>query len=345
MANASRGGIERRGSIGRVNGYGGNPFPRSAQKARKLNLSTERVGRFQMTRVNSDFCHENAVEACYQYVLGRQTPEGGFCFYRYHPWGIEEPNAKDSYAAVSILKMLGRPVPHVEKCTEWLLAQQESDGGYPTLVIGHAVLKALRILGAEPLHDPCPFLREIIQKQGFTNPSCLEISGWLTNALRCVELCRDFGIAISERMCGEMGGWIGRLWCEDGGWGTPGSNLLDTGSAVELTVGLNLPVPEQALNYARRCEGLPFGFNQTPNSAASSLEVQRAGLKILGCFHAGPRTPSLIRGYVASCQTAVGGFGRTPGTIAGLSESLWAIEILSMLKPENAQAADLVGGA
>jgi len=298
-----------------------------------------------MTRANSDFRQEDAVEACYQYVLSRQTPEGGFCFYRYLPWGIEEPNAKDSYAAVSILKLLGRTVPHVEKCTEWLLAQQESDGGYPTLVIGHAVLKALRIIGAEPLHDPRPFLHKIMQNQGFTDPTGLEVSGWLTNALRCVELCREFAIAISERTSGEMEGWLGRLWGEDGGVGTPGPNLLDTDSAVELTVGLALSAPHQALNYVRRCEDLPFGFNLTPNSTACSLEVQRAGLKVLDYFHASPRQPSLIRSYAADCQTELGGFGRTPGAIAGLSESLCAMEILSMLAQGDAQAADLTGGS
>ena len=69
-----------------------------------------------MTIVDSDFRSEIAVEACYRYVLSRQTREGAFCFFLYHPWGVEEPNAGDSYAALAILKMLARPVPHAEKC-------------------------------------------------------------------------------------------------------------------------------------------------------------------------------------------------------------------------------------
>ena len=167
--------------------------------------------------------------------------------------------------------------------------------------------------------------------EGLTIPVASEISGWLSNALRSVELCHDFGITISERTWGEMGAWLGCLWGEDGGLGAPESNLLDTSSAVDLTVGLALPMHYPALDYARRCEGPPFGFNLAPNCAASSLEAQRAGLKVLRSFNARPRDPSLIRSYVATCQTASGGFGRAPGAIAGLSESLSALEVLSML--------------
>lgn len=279
--------------------------------------------------MNSDFPIERIMEACHQFVLSRQTQDGAFCYYLDRPWGVEEPNAKDTYAAVAILKMLGRPVPHAAKCTRWLLAQQELGGSYSTLVIGHAVLRALRIIGVEPLHDPRPFIRTITHAQSFTDPAGLEFSGWLANAVRSAELCHDFDVTINEEMREKMQAWLGQYWCEDGGLGSPRSNLLDTGLAAELSVSLRLPVHPQALDYARRCESSPFGFNLTPNCATSSLEIQRAGLQILACFDACPANPSVIRGYAASCQTALGGFGRVPGAIPGLVESQCALEVLS----------------
>lgn len=83
--------------------------------------------------MNSDFPIERIMEACHQFVLSRQTRDGAFCYYLDRPWGVEEPNAKDTDAAVAILKMLERPVPHAAKCTRWLLAQQELHGSYSTM--------------------------------------------------------------------------------------------------------------------------------------------------------------------------------------------------------------------
>lgn len=276
-------------------------------------------------------CDSIDVDACYRYVLTRQTVEGGFCFYACHEWGVEEPNALDTYAAVIILGLLGQPVPQIEKCKAWLQAQQDSADGYQTLVIGHAILKTLRTIGAEPVHDPRPFIREIAQAAGFTDPSGLQASGWLRNALRCADLFREFGIALTEPMCRTMAAALGRLSGDDGGFGVPGTNLLDTGVAVELAAGLSLPVSPKALDYARRCEGSPFGFNLTPSAVTSNLEVQRAGLKVLDYFGTSPHDQVLIRSYVASCQRADGGFGRAVGAITGLVESMWALEVLSML--------------
>jgi hypothetical protein len=271
------------------------------------------------------------VEACYRYILGRQTIDGGFCFYVYHDWGVEEPNAPDTYAAVASLGLLDRPVPRRAAVADWLKAQQDSRGGYPTLTIAHATLTALRLLGEAPRQDPSRFLEGMGGIYGLTDAAGREASGWLHNALRCVELWRDYDLSLSDRVRTRAGTALSRLRQDDGGYGAPGASLPDTGAAVALAAALDLPVDPAALGYVRQCEAFPYGFNITPSASSSGLESHHAGLRVLRHFGAGPHEPAVVQDYVASCQTRRGGFGRVPGAVPRLDDSLRALEVLSML--------------
>jgi hypothetical protein len=273
------------------------------------------------------------VEACYGYTLSRQTHQGGFCFYRYREWGVEEPNTPDTYAAVAILRLLDRATPEVERCKAWLQAQQDSAGGYPTLVIGSAALKALQLLGAQPLRDPRQFLKDQARVLQLIDPVHLQLPGQLFTALRCIQLWRDYGLTVTKQMREAVVAGLGRLRDDNGGYGAPGPNLLDTATAVALADVLDVPVEHAALAYVRQCERSPYGFNIMPLAVSSSLESQHAGMLVLRHFHALPQDPVLIREYVASCQTARGGFGRVPGAIPLLDDTLRALEILAMLAP------------
>jgi hypothetical protein len=55
------------------------------------------------------------VKACHSCVAGRQTREGGFCYYAHSEWGVEEPNAPDTHAAIAIFRILGLAVPDPSK--------------------------------------------------------------------------------------------------------------------------------------------------------------------------------------------------------------------------------------
>jgi hypothetical protein len=283
------------------------------------------------------------VDACYRYVLGRQTVDGGFCFYVYHDWGVEEPNAPDTYAAVASLGLLERPVPRHAHVADWLKAQQDPRGGYPTLTIASATLTALRLLGETPLRDPSQFLAEMAEIYGLTNPAGRESAGWLHNALRCVELWRDHDLVLSDRARQGIAAALRRLRQGEGGYGAPGASLPDTAAAVALAALLDLPVDPGALAYVRRCEAPPYGFNITPSALSSGLESHHAGLRTLRHFGNGPREPALIQDYVASCQTRRGGFGRVPGAVPRLDDSLRALEVLCMLAQAPSATPDASG--
>lgn len=42
-------------------------------------------------------------DGIFRYVLSRQTPKGGYSYYRTPAWGVEEPNAPDTLAALECL--------------------------------------------------------------------------------------------------------------------------------------------------------------------------------------------------------------------------------------------------
>jgi hypothetical protein len=274
-------------------------------------------------------------DACCRYVVGRQTRGGGFSFYAHQDWGVEEPNSPDTYAAIAALQLLGAVVPNAGRCKDWLNDQQEPSGAYPTLVIGHAALKALRFLAAEPRYDPRPFIRRwdsILRPTRARKPP----PGWLADLLRWIELCTDFGIAPSAEMHGQVSAALAAVRCEGGGYGSPGENLADTARVLELSARFGLDAPGGILAYARQCEAPPFGFNITPVGAGSNLETLLSGMRILRYYEVEPSDPEQIRRYIAACQTGTGGFGRAPGAIAQLTETLRALEVLILLATADA---------
>jgi hypothetical protein len=65
--------------------------------------------------------------ACLNYLISRQTPDGGFCFYR--DYGVEESNGKDTYSAVAGLLCLQASIPDLDKLLAWLHRLQNNHGG------------------------------------------------------------------------------------------------------------------------------------------------------------------------------------------------------------------------
>jgi hypothetical protein len=293
--------------------------------------------------MNIDDCWAGIdAEACYRYTLSRQTPRGGFSFYAYPEWGVAEPNAPDTYAAVAILALFGRPVPRMEDCAIWLAEQQDRSGGFPTLIIGVAVVKALRLLGMEPSWDPCSYLREQGERLWLGDASNRNRSGWLASARRCIALWQDYGLPTSEPTRDRIAVTLRHLWVENGGYGTPGASLSETARALALADAVGLPVEGGALAYARSCEGAPFGFNIVSSAVSSNIASQYAGIRVLRHFGSYPRYPLLVRNYIASCQISVGGFGRAPGAIARLDDTRRALAALSVLETPAQQPSRTV---
>ena len=271
------------------------------------------------------------LEACYRYTLSRRTRSGGFSFYRHPEWGVEEPNAPDTCAAVEIVAALGQAMPDARGCIAWLQGQQGNSGDFETWTIGHAVLKALRHLGGEPERDPSAFLLECAERLRVSAAKAKDQPGWLLQAARCAELFKILELEIPTALGETLPGALASLQHADGGYGAAGSGLPESALALALSLEIDVPVPGELLSFARRCEGPPHGFNIAPLSGSSALETQLAGLQILQHFGKRPGRPAEIESYVASCQMATGGFGRAPGAVERLDDTLRALQILALL--------------
>lgn len=269
-------------------------------------------------------------EACYRYVVDHQTREGGFCFYAYRAWGVGEPNAPDTHAAVEILALLGRPVPAREPCVQWLRAQQDDDGSFSTLVIAHAALEALRALGARPEKDPRAYLRETARSLGLTAGE-REPTRWVAGARCCIELWEKWGLEPDRMMRVRLRTLVTRLRRAGGGFGASGASLPETAAAVALGAAQEGDVAREVLAYVRRCEGPPYGINIAPSALSSDLESQWAAAWLLTRIGAQLRYAALMRGFVALCQSPDGGFGRSPGSVPRLSDTLLALRTLGVL--------------
>ena len=271
------------------------------------------------------------LDACGRYALSCQTDEGGFCFYSDPTWSVEVPNAPDTCAAIGILALRTIPVPRVEQCTAWLRSLQDADGEYPMLIVGYSALRALRVLRLAPRLEPRPYLCGWLDRFAASALPTDIPEGWLTSAARCVELCLACELELTQEMRAGIATLLQRSRSETGGYGAPGPSLPDSARALTLANAVGLALDDEILAYARQCEHEPFGFNITPFATSSSLETQHAGLTIMLSCGERPRNPSVIRAYVASCQSSRGGFGRAPGAIPRLDDSLRALQILSSL--------------
>lgn len=271
--------------------------------------------------------------ACLNYLIGRQTPDGGFCFYR--AYGVEDSNGKDTYSAVAGLCSLQASVPDLNKLLAWLHRLQNNRGGYFNFSMGWFVLETLRLLNAKPLYDPEAFLQA--EHDQFLSIDwrvrTMEWSSLLLRLSRLTTLMGQSAMIASASFRTEVSILLDSLRGRHGGYGHPAENLLDTYRVAIIIDRLNLKQPAGILEFAERCGDGVFGFRQVPSGSANSLAAVHAGIglyNLCGAAMSQDRIAS-IRSYISSCQTGIGGFGRTPGAIATLEDTWLALDCLQNL--------------
>ncbi|MGZ8944202.1 MAG: prenyltransferase/squalene oxidase repeat-containing protein [Methylococcaceae bacterium] len=250
-------------------------------------------------------------KACLDYLMSRQTPDGGFCFYR--AYGVEESNGKDTYSAVAGLLSLQAPIPDFDKLLVWLHCLQNNQGGYASFSMGWFALETLRLLNIQPLHKPETFLKT--EHDRFLSldwrSRTMEWSSLLLNLSRLLTLMRQQAIAVTADFRCEVSALLESLRGHYGGYGKPVENLLDTYSAAIIVDCLTLDQPSGILEFTELCSDEVFGFRLIPSGSANSLATVHAGIGLFNLYCAVmPRERTeVIQRYIASCQTSSGGFG------------------------------------
>ncbi len=267
--------------------------------------------------------------ACAAYVRGRQCPDGGFCSYR--DWGVEEPNPRDTYAAVRALGLLGAPIPNRDLVVQWLHALQVPEGGFATPEVAFFAMEALRELEVRPAFDPTEYLSGRLAAIGSWHSDDQLV---FSRALRgMTEL-----VAVSLHCAAPPVGPdrdvilanLRSLRAPTGGYGKPAANLIDTRLAVTIFRIFGAHVETAELRaFLRECAHPEIGFTLVPGSTAASLESQWSGVLLSALLREPISHPvsTAIRRFVLSTQNAKGGFARAPDAIATLDDTRLALEL------------------
>lgn len=261
-----------------------------------------------------------------RYVAGRRVPGAGYCFYRTPAWGVEEPNAPDTFAALRSLGLLDEPVPEPAQTAGWLRSLQGGDGSYPTLTIAWAALRGLDELAAVPERSSAAWLcswrdRLLVPAR----PGNGRWPGALVTALRLVELLQRDGLAVPVDAVGSLL----RASCDPaGGWAAPGADLETSATALLLAerVGAVALEPRRLGGLVHACEDPVLGFQLAPGSRSVTTGALWGGLVLVDRLGLELHHAAAIASGLRGAQRLDGGVGRRPGAISTLWDTLLALE-------------------
>lgn len=256
-----------------------------------------------------------------RYVLGRRTAIGGYSFYRTPEWGVDEPSATDTLAALESLRILGVNPPDPEATVAWLHSLQEPDGSYPTLTIAWSCIRSLALLGAAPERPVAGYLGGVASRV----LSRREASDWgaaLRDAERVTELGMLGYLEHGPEQAQSIAAMLDRARDPDGGWASPGADVVETARALRLAAPEDAEVARESAALLARCEDEQLGVRFAPRTAATSAEVLRAGLEIARRTGVVLRFPASLERSLVLMQRVDGGLGARHRAISTLVDTL-----------------------
>lgn len=274
-----------------------------------------------------------------EYVLDRRTAEGGYCFYRTPEWAVEEPNAPDTLAALESLRLLDTEMPAPAGTARWLRSLQDDGGGYPTLTIGWAALRALDVLAVTPARSPDAWVRGWFDVLA-TRDRPRDWRAAIIDAWHLMELVSLRPGAHPEQDCDSMVALLDAARAADGGWARPGTDLETTAIAVRaaaLADPRRQPDPQLAA-YLSRCEDEQLGLRLAPDARATSVGALWGGLTLGDVLRRRPRYPDAAGRQLTLLQRADGGLGarhRAISTLQATWRGLEAARLLDRLQQEG----------
>lgn len=278
-------------------------------------------------------------DAVARYVLGRRTPTGGYCYYRTPGWGVEEPNAPDTLAALECLAILGIEPPGAEATGAWLRALQADDGGYATLTIGWAALRALALLEMAPSRSAQTWLERWTDR-------LLSWSGarrWrdaLVDILHAVELLALGGHQLGFDRRRQLERLLEAAEDRHGGWARPGPDLESTAVAISLIDLADLPWDrwDAIAEFVRRCESQALGLALSPGVGMTSAGALWGGLQVARAAGISLRYRDAIASSLALPQRADGGLGARHWAISTLRDTWLGLQAARDLEePQSTQ--------
>lgn len=255
-----------------------------------------------------------------EYLCSRQSPSGGFCFYRTDD--VDEPNLDDSYHAVRTLTLLGWEIPRRAELLEFIEGTAES--GQPS----HLYLLTLILRTLDPGYRPSPGQQARIRALAPTpppGPDSPALGGWLhrtRTVARLKRLFTDFAEAEAVRRAllplKRPGGGFGRR-----------PNAWDTWLALDIAhaCGGAIDLPDTRA-FVDRLQTPPFGFSTVEGNVTSNLDTLFAGVRSCMLLGLPVKFPTVVYSFVLACQTGKGGFARAPDALPDIElthRAVWTL--------------------
>jgi len=257
-------------------------------------------------------------DAAGRYVLGRLTPAGGYSFYRTPQWSVEEPNAPDTLAALESLRLLDIAAPRPNVTGRWLRSLQAADGGYPTLTIGWAALRALAVLGIAPVRSFSEWLSSR-EHALLGRRRDRDWRGALSDALHLFESVRLSELAPRFTGRDRFSKLLG------GASVTPGQL---SGCPDQHGDGRDRGAAEQ---FLRRNEDGVLGLRLSPDAGATSVGALWGGLELADVLGLELSYPGAVGENLALMQRADGGLGARHAAISTLHDTWRGLEATRLL--------------
>lgn len=273
-------------------------------------------------------------DAALHYVLSRRTPQGGYSFYRESRWGIEEPNAPDTFAALRSLRLLDAEPPEVNLTVQYLRGLQDEWGGYPTLTIGWAALLGLDELNSKPHRSATSWLHRRLGGL-LEDRRQRDWSGVVTGLARVGELMEILRIPLERSSSEAVARALAQARSPEGAWARCGADLELTALVVRLSARLNLALGSKdrsdVESLMAQSQDVNFGFCVGPHTKAVSVGSLWGGLEIghvLGYCVAYPRA---VAASLVLLQRRDGGLGRRHRAISTLRDTWRGLEAARLL--------------
>lgn len=243
------------------------------------------------------------------YILGRQSPQGGFCFYR--GYYLEEPNLADTWYGLAALALLDvKPRNHPDHVAFVLARPVE-----PQPFALYYRVRALSVLSVDDPMD-AEIRRAVASLQIHPlDPGSTSLSASLQR-LRCVLwLKRHFNL---PKHAGETVQKLLESESVKGGYGMP-PNVLDTEAAIGVLKLCGRAIASRTADFIHGMAEPQFGFRLTAGALSPNLETTCAG--VMACSRLGKPIPYAedTMAFILSCQSGNGGFARTADALPTLA--------------------------
>ncbi|KCZ70942.1 hypothetical protein ANME2D_02971 [Candidatus Methanoperedens nitroreducens] len=269
-----------------------------------------------------DGCKERAVN----YVMERKCKKGGFCFYR-----LEEPNASDTYYALSILYLLSTNFKD-ENTLAYLRSLQNNHGSYQSVYSAFYSIKSLLLLNEELKCDPTPYITRNLRIYSVDNlPE--ENTSIFEPMYYLIDLCFALKIGQYDNFKNDITDFVLNFQKDDRGFGYTRSTLIETSQALVILNLLNYPINIlKTEHFIKKCENPIYGFVNVPDTSPSFIEHIYAGAIASNIISYKPCYINQCIEIIRKCQNNNGGFSRAAdGGISTLENTYYAIRSLKLL--------------